>query len=496
MARYKPYDEVQGYFITLTPSTQFKEYSIEKVIDQFVEEHVDIKLFEKGYKNDDNGRSAIHPYAKLKVILYAFSQNTYSSRKIEKLIRSGHVSYVFLSRNTQIDHSTLCEFIIKFQNEITEIFTKLLVVLNEMGLIDWDLIMIDGTKINSNASKEMTSDYKGFKKKLIRYKKLSEKIVERARRVDELEDNGTLSAESARKERERIKRQKQHYERIIDKIEEYEREVEEGDIGSKEKINLTDRDSKLLKTNDGYKQGYNVQAAWSGNDILLDIESTDKGNDNGQLKGRIKNVEDLKNKLNVEKESAYVSDKGYCNPRQITDLVKEGKNIYCDIPANIENGWINDKKYNVERDAQGVSYFSCVRGLKIRGYYDSKKDAYIFNVNRKKCSDCPQLSECWSSDDTKYRKFTLSSVFEDSKDIWDNFAKKMRNPESKYIYNKRIGKEHNFNDIKNHNGVNKIQRRGKIKATLEPTLAGIAHNLKKMAKHLEMQALLKGLATT
>ena len=68
MARYKDIEKDQGYFVTVCPSEHFDDNSIEKVIDQFVDEHVDTILFSGKYKNDYVGQKAIHPKVKLKVI--------------------------------------------------------------------------------------------------------------------------------------------------------------------------------------------------------------------------------------------------------------------------------------------------------------------------------------------------------------------------------------------------------------------------------------------
>jgi len=55
----------------------------------------------------------------------------------------------------------------------------------------------------------------------------------------------------------------------------------------------------------------------------------------------------------------------------------------------------------------------------------------------------------------------------------------MESEEGKMKYNKRIGKEHNFDTLKNVIGLSRIRRRGIEKANLEAVLAAIAHNLRK-----------------
>lgn len=483
MAKYKPYDREQGYFITFVPANQFNEYSLEMVIDRFIEDNLSEEMFGWAYQNEENGRNAIHPFLKLKVLLYSLSQGITSSRKIETMLKSGHMGYVFLSGNTQMDHSTLCEFINTFYEEIKVLFAKVLLVLDELGLVDWELLMIDGSKFSGNANKELTADVAGFSRKLERYRELSAKIVERMIRLASLEKGGELSDEFIESERKRIERQKRHYESVIKKIEAYEHEVAEGRIDAKEKVNLTDRESRLMKDKNNYVQGYNIQAVYSGNDVIVGIEALSRSNDQGLLEQQVRTVERLKEKLSVEGKSAYLCDKGYCNPQQITRLTEEGKDIYCAVPDSVISGWIHSDLYSVTREGDSV-IFSCAGGLEVKGSYDKREDEYRFFINRSSCVGCDNQQTCWAGRGTqKRRKFKTRSVFVDQKHVWDAYVKRMESENGRRIYNKRIGKEHNFNDMKYHYGVNRITRRGCAKANTMVLLAAIVHNLKKLMKY-------------
>lgn len=487
MARYKTYNSGQGYFLNFIPSEHFDEYSLEMVIDKFVEDHVSEDLFNYKYSNDGTGQKAIHPFLKLKVIFYSFCRGIQSSRQMESMLKSGHMGYVFLSAHTVMDHSTLSAFINNFDKEINVILSKLLILLQELGLIDWKMFMIDGTKVSSMADKELTSDAKGFSEKLRRYRKLAKKLVERSKRLDIEEEAGRITGKAAMLERNRIDRQKKKYESIIHKIEEYEEQVSAEEIDGEEKINLTDRDSRLLRDKDGFIQGYNVQAVYSANDIIVDVEAVSDSNDIKQVKERVNRVEDLKEKLSVDESSNYLADKGYCNPEQIADLLDDDIDIYCAIPQSFEKNWINDELYSVIEE-EGQIFFNCDGGVKLKAYRDKIEDAYIFSVPRKKCGECSHLQRCWEGrENQSKRKFKVSATLVDRKESWGAFCRKMNSPEGKSIYNKRIGKEHNFHDLKYYDGLFKILRRGRDKANTIARLAAIAHNLKKLARYMEIQ---------
>ncbi len=153
----------------------------------------------------------------------------------------------------------------KFREEIEDIFSEVLLVFNCNGAIDWSLVITDGVRISSNASKELTVSKENVDKKLEQYRKLATKIVERSQRLEESEkDDGEKELE-----RKRINRQRKKYENNVKDLEEYKQRVEKGEIDGEKKINLTDEESALLRTKDGFIQGYNVQVSMSNNDIIV-----------------------------------------------------------------------------------------------------------------------------------------------------------------------------------------------------------------------------------
>ena len=70
MARYKPYDLNQTKMIPLSYADQVVEGSFEHALNEIVEEHPDLTVFDKRYANDATGRPAYDPRILLKVVLY------------------------------------------------------------------------------------------------------------------------------------------------------------------------------------------------------------------------------------------------------------------------------------------------------------------------------------------------------------------------------------------------------------------------------------------
>src|SRR5687767_7233921 len=70
-------------------------------------ERVDISELVRQYK--PGGTSSYHPRMLLKILVYAYINNIYSSRKIEEAV-SQHIHYMWLSGMSTPDHNTINRF--------------------------------------------------------------------------------------------------------------------------------------------------------------------------------------------------------------------------------------------------------------------------------------------------------------------------------------------------------------------------------------------------
>jgi transposase len=482
MAKYKPEEVGQGYFITIYPDEIFNDNSIEKVISRFIDTFVDTSPFDKKYKNDTVGQKAISPLAKLKVILYGLSQGIESMRKIEKMLQLHHPGFLFLSGNRHIDHSTLCYFLNDFPEDIAKIFGRLLMILEELKLIDWRRVMIDGTKISSNASIELTGNASSFEKMLKQYENLSAKLLDRAKDISAQMEDEEESQEEISKEKERIERQQKKYTEIIKKIKEYEDKLKAGNVSAHEKINLTDRESCMLKKDKDLMQGYNVQAAFSSNDILLSIETTSKSNDKNMISDMVTNVESLKRRNHVDGRSEYLLDKGYFNVPQMSELIREGKDLYVAPPHHFTENWFINREHHILQEDSGV-YLICKGNRKRKGKLRKSDNSYEFFLSRNFCIGCEQFSPCWKDkDQNKNKYFDILETYVRNRDLWFDYFNRVKTVEWKRKYNRRIGKEHNFFDLKSNNGLRRFHWRGRNKCNTIAIMAGISYNLKKFQK--------------
>jgi transposase len=114
-------------------------------------ERVDISELVRQYK--PGGTSSYHPRMLLKILVYAYINNIYSSRKIEEAV-SQHIHYMWLSGMSTPDHNTINRFRGKrLQKSLQPIFTQVVLLLCEEGLLSIKDLYTDGTKIEANANR-------------------------------------------------------------------------------------------------------------------------------------------------------------------------------------------------------------------------------------------------------------------------------------------------------------------------------------------------------
>ena len=112
---------------------------------------LDIESITKKYKG--GGTSSYHPRMLLKVLVYAYICNEYSSRRIEALL-SRDVQFMWLAGMSRPDHNTINRFRSeKLKGVLKNVFTQIVTLLAESGHVGLKDINVDGTKIEANANR-------------------------------------------------------------------------------------------------------------------------------------------------------------------------------------------------------------------------------------------------------------------------------------------------------------------------------------------------------
>ena len=105
---------------------------------------LDISSLLSSYKG--GGSSSYHPRMMLKVLFYAYLNNIYSCRKIEKALQE-NIHFMWLSGNSTPDFRTINDFRGKrLKEHIKSLFSAIVLLLQESGYVSLDVQYIDGSK--------------------------------------------------------------------------------------------------------------------------------------------------------------------------------------------------------------------------------------------------------------------------------------------------------------------------------------------------------------
>lgn len=148
---FKPY--IQNQIQLLPPSLEelVDANHPSRIVNEVIEK-IDIRPINRKYKG--GGASSYHPRLLLKVLVYGYLTNTYSSRKLEEQTRQ-NIYFMWLCGMKTPDHHTINRFrSVKLSGILKEIFSQIVLLLAQEGIVSLkEAIYTDGTKIESAANK-------------------------------------------------------------------------------------------------------------------------------------------------------------------------------------------------------------------------------------------------------------------------------------------------------------------------------------------------------
>jgi len=147
---FKSYNPGQLFLLPPSVEELIKANHPVRVVHQIIERiNIDPLLAEY----PGGGTTSYHPKMMLKVIVFAYLSNIYSSRKIEAALEE-NIHFMWLSGMSKPDHNSINRFRSdRLQKPLKEIFVQIVQLLAAEGLLDIKELYTDGTKIEANANR-------------------------------------------------------------------------------------------------------------------------------------------------------------------------------------------------------------------------------------------------------------------------------------------------------------------------------------------------------
>lgn len=298
------------------------EYVAEGDLCLFVRELTMEQLDLSGiYENyaEAQGKPPFNPTMMTALLLYAYSQGIYASRRIERACAQ-RVDFMVVTAHETPDHRTIAKFRKRHEEALSGLFEQVLKLCAAAGLVKLGHVAIDGTKVRANASKHKAMSYGRMDRETQRLKASVEEWFAKAEQADQDDDAAGGTGEELpdwvknRQERmariEQAKRalEKQAREQSADqkdndrdgdggpqlppKSQSRKKKGEEHLPHEKDQYNFTDPESSIMKTRGTFEQCYNAQIAVDGKSQVIVAQTvTNAPNDTKQLIGVTELVE-------------------------------------------------------------------------------------------------------------------------------------------------------------------------------------------------------------
>ena len=184
---YIPYLPEQQYLMPCA----LQEWLPEGHLAYFVSDTVDslnLSAFHARYAGGGSRNQPFHPSMMVKVLVYAYATGVFSSRKIAKKLHED-VAFRVLAAENFPAHRTIRDFRALHLAEFTELFTQVVRLAREMGLVKLGTIAVDGTKIKANASRHKAMSYGRMQTTEVELKAQIAALLKKAASTDEAEKN-------------------------------------------------------------------------------------------------------------------------------------------------------------------------------------------------------------------------------------------------------------------------------------------------------------------
>jgi transposase len=308
---------------------------------------LDLGAFYARYRQDGWGRAAYDPRVMVAVIVYAYCSGIRSARAIERRCVED-VAFRVVAANLRPDHATIARFRADHEQALAGLFGQVLAMCRRAGLVRAGVVAVDSTKVAADAS--------GLQNKT--YEELAREILKEAAEIDAAEDElygeargDELPAELAdpKTRRARIRelmdeldaeRQDEQAQRqaMLERRAEHEQRTGRRPPGRPpverpkqaeqvRRVNVTDPDSRPVKTPRGFIQGYNAQLVAADGQIIVAADVTIGSPDQGQLEPMVAAAQRELDAVGAPGPATVLADAGYWRNRQIQALTDAGLTV-------------------------------------------------------------------------------------------------------------------------------------------------------------------------
>jgi len=484
-------------YVESTPRNQIHLYSqcIDEIVEadnpvRFIDLYVnELDLEKLGFRVVDNatGRPPFDPRMMIKLYMYGYLQRIRTSRRLERECER-NIELIWLTGDLHPDFHTIAEFRRINHKAMRALFRKFLSFCRKLDLLKLETVGIDGTKVRAQNNVSNV-----FRRNTIEEvaRKIDEKIEEYLKELDE----GDAREETLELDREKVAKRIEQLRRKRDTALGVQRRFEED--SNLKIVFTTDEDSRLMDDKGKIRPGYNVQAAVDAeHKLIVASDVTNESNDKHQMEPMLEAVSELRSEMEVETKTSVEMDCGYHSEEGVLKY-KDSEEFDLVVPSPRDSlkpqseKSVPQKEYRTEAFCydEEKDEFRCPEGktlplltvTTVRG-----KRAKLYQG--KCCGDCAQRAKCTRN--AQGRTITIT----ENHWLMEAFREKMNTS----YYRKKIDErkelcEHPFGTLKRGFGYDHFLLRGLEKVRSEFSFMCFIYNLRRSLSLVGVQRLMLSL---
>lgn len=430
---------------------------------------LDLSGYYEGIQSNEEqgGRPATPPQLLITLWVYAYSRGIGSAREIERRCQYDP-AFWWLTGMEKVNHHTLSDFRVQKKEELDELFAQVLGAASAEGFINLEQVTLDGTKIKACASG------KSFRREdtLQAHLEKAREVVQQLKEAGEEEESKRGAAEQ--RAREKVGR----LQLALEEMEKLREQKKSEEDKREARVSTSDPEARVMKQNEGgFAPSYNVQITTDTvQGLIVDVETTQAGNDFGQLVPAVERVEERFGKA----PGQVLVDSGYISRENVEAVAKHKVDLLGSLADDAAKKGERDKQrygpelfvYDAEQD-----HYVCPAGKILSYEGKQKKDGMQqskYKAKNQDCQSCPLKVHCCPENKKHGRSLTRSQ----ESPAMIAFRARMKTEAAQTEYRKR-GAIAEFRNlwIKAKLGLRQFHVRGLKKVRCEALWACLTHNL-------------------
>lgn len=468
--RYEYINRAQLVFRTIDVERLIPEAHPARAIWEFMGQ-VDLSGFEttiQAYEGG-RGRAAYEPRLLISLWVYSYSRGEWSGREISRLCETDP-AYQWLTGMKPVNYHSLTSFRVAHEVGLRKLFTQILAVLSQVGLVSLERVMNDGTKIRTQASKQSLQS----KEKISAHLQAAREQVAALERAAKAEENGRTA-----KARQRAARE--HEQRLTGALAEFDKLQPQK--GKTLLVSKSEPEARKMKQADGgYAPSYNVQLSTEqSHGIIVGVGLGQAAADYQELDQAVQRIEE-----NLGKPKQLVVDGGYLSGANLIQM--QGREIELITPVNDSREQLKRRGIAPEFGRAAFRYdeeqncFLCPAAERLNYQEKEKRNGqmrYRYQAKAAVCNACPWKPQCCPQTN---RGRSLARYDYDAEMV--AHLAKMQTPAAREIYKQR-GQTAEFPIawLKEKIGLRRFHVRGLLKAELETIWAAATYNIQQWMRY-------------